>query len=111
MVIYVIGQVNAPGPYPLAPDMTVLQALSTAGGYAEWADTKNIMIVRRQDGKDTQLRFNHKKFISGKNLKQNILLKWKEYKVSINSGCIKKIPLNPPLQKTEADGTPGLIEM
>ena len=75
MIIYVIGQVNAPGPYPLAPDMTVLQALSTAGGFAEWADTKNIMIVRRQDGKDIQLRFNHKKFISGKNLKQNILLK------------------------------------
>jgi len=74
-IIYVIGQVNAPGPYPLAPDMTVLQALSTAGGFAEWADTKNIMIVRREGGKDIQLRFNHKKFISGKNLKQNILLK------------------------------------
>jgi len=75
MIIYVIGQVNAPGPYPLAPDMTVLQALSTAGGFSEWADTKNITIVRRQDGKDIQLRFNHKKFISGKNLKQNILLR------------------------------------
>ena len=75
MIIYVIGQVNTPGPYPLAPDMTVLQALSTAGGFAEWADTKNIVIVRRQDGKDIQLRFNHKTFISGKNLKQNILLK------------------------------------
>ena len=75
MIIYVIGQVNAPGPYPLAPDMTVLQALSTAGGFSEWADTKNIMIVRRQDGKDIQLPFNHKKFLSGKNLKQNILLK------------------------------------
>ena len=75
MKIYVIGQVNTPGPYPLAPDMTVLQALSTAGGFAEWADTKNIMIVRRQGGKDIQLHFNHKKFISGKDLKQNILLK------------------------------------
>ena len=74
-IIYVIGQVNTPGPYPLAPSMTVLQALSAAGGFSEWADTKNIMIVRRQDGKDIQLRFNHKKFISGKDLKQNILLK------------------------------------
>jgi polysaccharide export outer membrane protein len=75
MKIYVIGQVKTPGPYPLAPDMTVLQALSTAGGFTEWADTKNIMIVRRQGRKDIQLRFNHKKFISGKDLKQNILLK------------------------------------
>jgi hypothetical protein len=30
---------------------------------------------------------------------------------SINSGCINKIPLNPPLQKREAVGVPRLIEM
>jgi hypothetical protein len=29
---------------------------------------------------------------------------------SINSGCINKIPLNPPLQKREAVGMSGLIE-
>ena len=28
-----------------------------------------------------------------------------------NPGCIRKIPLNPPLQKGEAFGMPGLIEM
>ncbi|MBE9570816.1 MAG: polysaccharide biosynthesis/export family protein [Proteobacteria bacterium] len=73
--VYTIGTVNTPGPYPLAPDMTVLQALSTAGGFTEWADTKNILIVRRDGKKEVQLPFNYKKFISGKNLEQNILLK------------------------------------
>ena len=73
--VYTIGTVNEPGPYPLAPDMTVLQALSTAGGFTEWADTKNILIVRRDGNKEVQLHFNYKKFISGKNLEQNILLK------------------------------------
>ena len=73
--IYTIGKVNSPGPYPLAPNMTVLQALSTAGGFTEWADTKNILIVRREGNKEIQLRFNHKEFISGKKLEQNILLK------------------------------------
>ncbi len=73
--VYTIGTVNTPGPYPLAPDMTVLQALSTAGGFTEWADTKNILIVRRDGKKEVQLHFNYKKFISGKNLEQNILLK------------------------------------
>ena len=29
----------------------------------------------------------------------------------MNSGCINKIPLNPPLQKGEAVGMPRLIEM
>ncbi len=73
--VYIIGTVNEPGPYPLSPNMTVLQALSVAGGFTEWADTKNIQIVRRDGKKEVQLRFNYKKFISGKNLEQNILLK------------------------------------
>jgi len=74
-VIYTIGKLTRPGPYPLAPGMTVMQALSAAGGFAEWADPKNILIVRREEGKETQLRFNYKEFTSGENLQQNILLK------------------------------------
>jgi polysaccharide export outer membrane protein len=72
--IYTIGNLNRPGPYRLEVNMTVLQALSTAGGFAEWADTKNILIVRRQGGKEIQLLFNYKEFISGKNVEQNIVL-------------------------------------
>ena len=72
--VYTIGKLNQPGPYPLAPDMTVLQALSTAGGFTEWAETKYIMIVRRTGGNDVMYRFNYDEFISGKNLSQNILL-------------------------------------
>jgi polysaccharide biosynthesis/export protein len=74
-VIYAIGKLTRPGPYPLAPGMTVMQALSTAGGFDQWADTKNIMIVRREGGKETQLHFNYKEFTSGEKLEQNILLK------------------------------------
>jgi polysaccharide export outer membrane protein len=72
--IYTVGKLNRPGPYPLEADMTVIQALSTAGGFAEWADTKNIVIIRRQGEKDAQIYFNYKDFISGKNLGQNIVL-------------------------------------
>lgn len=72
--IYTIGKVARPGPYALAPDMTVLQALSTAGGFAEWADEKNILIIRREGKKEVQIPFNYKEFISGKNAAQNILL-------------------------------------
>ena len=72
--IYTIGKLNRPGPYPLQPDMTVLQALSTAGGFAEWAETKYVTIVRRKEGKDILFRFNYDEFISGKNLEQNMRL-------------------------------------
>jgi polysaccharide export outer membrane protein len=74
-VIYTIGKLTRPGPKPLAPGMTVMQAISAAEGFAEWADTKNILIVRREGGKETQLRFNYKEFTSGEKLEQNILLK------------------------------------
>jgi len=73
-MIYTIGQVTNPGPYQLQPDMTVLQALSTAGGFTEWADKKSIMIVRRDKARETMFRFNYQDFISGKELKQNIVL-------------------------------------
>jgi len=73
-IIYTLGKLNRPGPYPLAPEMTVLQALSTAGGFAEWADTKNVIIVRREGDKETQIKFNYNDYISGKNPEQNILL-------------------------------------
>jgi polysaccharide export outer membrane protein len=73
--IYTLGKLNAPGPYPLAAGMTVIQALSTAGGLAEWADEKNILVIRREGGEELQHKFNYSQYISGKNLKQNILLK------------------------------------
>jgi polysaccharide export outer membrane protein len=73
--IYTLGKLNTPGPYPLAPGMTVIQALSVAGSFAEWADEKNIRVIRREGGKEIQYRFNYKDFISGKNIEQNILLK------------------------------------
>jgi polysaccharide export outer membrane protein len=74
-IIYTIGKVTKPGPYPLTPQMTVLQAVAAAGGFTDWADTKNVMVVRKEGGKEIQLRFNYKEYSSGENLGQNILLK------------------------------------
>jgi polysaccharide export outer membrane protein len=74
-MIYTIGKLARPGQFPLTPNMTVMQALSAAGGLAEWADTKNIMIIRREGDKEIQLRFNYKEFTSGERLEQNIVLK------------------------------------
>jgi polysaccharide export outer membrane protein len=72
---YIIGKINQPGTYPMNPDMTVLQAISVAGGLAEWADKDSIRIIRRSGGKEEILPFDYDKVISGKKLEQNILLK------------------------------------
>jgi polysaccharide export outer membrane protein len=73
--IYIIGKVGGAGPLALAPGMTVLQALSSAGGLAQWADEKNIRIIRREGDKEVQYRFNYKQYIAGKKIEQNIILK------------------------------------
>ena len=72
--IYTIGEVNKPGPYPLAPSMTVLQALSVAGGFAEWADKKEILVIRRQGEEEVRIPFDYPAFLSGKDPQQNVLL-------------------------------------
>lgn len=63
--IYVMGEVNNPGPQPLTGQVTVLQALSTAGGFKDFAKTKDIRIQRKGPAGMTTLHFNYKDAING----------------------------------------------
>jgi polysaccharide biosynthesis/export protein len=73
--VFITGQINKPGPYPLMQPLTVLQLITTAGGVLEFADAENIGIVRTVNGKPTRFRFNYKEVSKGKKLEQNIELK------------------------------------
>ena len=65
-LIYVMGEVNSAGPQPLKGEMTVLQALAAAGGFKDFANTKNIKILRKSStGIQTSLAFNYKDAIRG----------------------------------------------
>jgi len=73
--IYILGEVLHTGEYPLLKDLTVLQAFALAGGFTEWASKKEIMLIRRVDGKEKIYRINYKNIVKGEDLKQNIHLK------------------------------------
>jgi len=73
--IYIVGEVVRTGAYPLLGNMTVLQALSAAGGFSAFASLKNIYILRNQDGTQVKLPFNYKKVIKGENMQQNVQLR------------------------------------
>ena len=45
-VVYVMGEVNNAGPYPIKGQVSVLQALAMAGGFKDFAKTNNIAIRR-----------------------------------------------------------------
>jgi polysaccharide export outer membrane protein len=73
--VYILGEVTRPGAFPLIPGMSVLQALSSAGGFTQFAKVKNIFVRRIENGKETKYPFNYKEVINGKKPEQDILLK------------------------------------
>ena len=73
--IYVLGEVLNTGEYPLTKNLTVLQAFALAGGFTEWASKKEIVLMRKEDGKEKIYRINYKNIIKGKDLSQNLKLK------------------------------------
>jgi polysaccharide export outer membrane protein len=72
--IYVTGEVLHPGAMNRTPDMTVLQALATAG-FTQFANTKGIYVLRTESGKQTKIPVNYKKLVKGDNMQQNVVLK------------------------------------
>lgn len=72
--IYVTGEVVRAGAYSLLPNMTVLQALSSSGGFTQFARVKNIYVLRTENGKQVKHPFNYKDAIGGKKPEENILL-------------------------------------
>jgi polysaccharide biosynthesis/export protein len=72
--VYVTGEVSKPGAYPLLPNMTALQAVTSAGGFTQFARTKNIYILRTEGGKQTKYPFNYNDVVKGKRPDDNITL-------------------------------------
>ena len=73
--IYILGEVTRAGSYTLLPEMTVLQALSDAGGFTPFANSRKVYVLRQESGKQQKIPFNYKDVISGKDASQNIALK------------------------------------
>jgi polysaccharide export outer membrane protein len=67
---FIQGEVFRTGAFPLIGPTRVLEALSNTGGFKDFANTKNIIILRG----DQRLKFNYKEVIQGKKTEQNIFL-------------------------------------
>lgn len=81
--IYVTGKVNNPASFMLEKPITVLQALSLAGGFQEYANESDIKVVRTYGDEYVYMDFNYKDVIRGRETRQNILL---------NSGDVVVVP-------------------
>lgn len=72
--IYMTGKVKREGPLPYVYEMTVMQALTEAGGVSDYAKKKNIYVLRTENGKQFKLPFDYAAVLKGEHLETNIQL-------------------------------------
>jgi polysaccharide export outer membrane protein len=74
-VVDVIGQVNKPGEINTGHRVTVMQALSIAGGVTPYAATGKIKILRHgPDGKETAIVVPYNDIMKGESLDKDVIL-------------------------------------
>jgi len=74
-VYYILGQVESPGEYDINRPVTVIQALSRAGGFLEWAKKSRIMIVSGHDQSEKIDFFDYDEFLDHPAEEKNVVLK------------------------------------
>ena len=72
--VYLIGAVRKEGPLKYSYRMTVLQAISEAGGLTDYAKRKNIYILHNEGGRQYKLPFDYNAVLRGENMGQNSIL-------------------------------------
>jgi polysaccharide export outer membrane protein len=73
--VFITGQVEKPGSYPLTTRTTVMQLIAMAGGVKEFAKTNKIVVMRNDAGREARFQFNYKEVVEGRNLAQNLEMK------------------------------------
>jgi polysaccharide export outer membrane protein len=57
-LVYIVGQINAPGSYTYERDMSIQQLISRANGVTSAGTTKRLKVLRIVDGKRTEVKVN-----------------------------------------------------
>jgi polysaccharide export outer membrane protein len=73
--VYVDGEVNKPGVFPLVGQVTVMQAIASAGGWKDTARLNEIILIRRSPSNEPlAITIDALEIINGKNMGQDVLL-------------------------------------
>lgn len=70
-LVYILGEVRAPGSFPIPGDrpMTVLEAITQAGGFTQYAAQERTRVIRNVEGRSETLNVNVRAITTGdKNL-------------------------------------------
>jgi polysaccharide export outer membrane protein len=70
--IYVVGAAKKEGPIPYTYRMTIMQAISEAGGLTDYAKRKKIYVLRTENGKEFRLPFDYDAVLRGERMELNV---------------------------------------
>jgi polysaccharide biosynthesis/export protein len=72
--VYMVGGIRNVGAIDLRGALTVLQAITQAGGLTDYAKRKQIYVLRTENGRQVKIPFNYEAVVRGEKMEQNILL-------------------------------------
>lgn len=72
--VFVVGEVLRPGKLQLRSKTTLLQAITLSGGFTQYADPNEILVLRQEGEREKRMRISYKEIITGKNPAANIVL-------------------------------------
>src|SRR5579862_2733803 len=71
-MVYITGEVQRPGAYPLVDTMNVVQLVSRSGGLTDFAKSKQVYVLRAGNG--TRVKVDFRKLLKGQSPEQNVEL-------------------------------------
>lgn len=72
--VFLVGEIVRPGKIQLRSQTTLLQAITLAGGFTEFANRKRIVLLRKEKGQNHRIKVNYNDILSGKNPEGDIIL-------------------------------------
>jgi len=71
-MVYITGEVQRPGAYPLVDTMNVVQLVSRSGGLTDFAKSKEVYVLRAASA--TRIKVDYRKLLRGQSPEQNLEL-------------------------------------
>ena len=71
-MVYITGEVQRPGAYPLTDTMNVVQLVSRSGGLTDFAKSKDVYVLRARNG--ARVKVDYRKLLKGQSPEMNIEL-------------------------------------
>jgi polysaccharide export outer membrane protein len=98
--VYISGEVMKPGLYKLREETTILQIISMAGGFTEWAKQNKILVIRKEDGGEKRITVSYKKAMEGDDPNSNVVLKPGDT-IIVEASRLKRQPIGPDRVKSQ----------